>query len=360
EDLMLHTVNALVHNGAFSMCDAMNPDGTITEDVYTNQIGPTYAWSQNYEQYMSGDMNADVSIWYNTNLKVNDNFMTSPMAVARTLQNYNMLYDVVGTRNLDAIKTPVLCINGVYHMTDEEMTVIEKYIVDGGKVFITGKLPHARWETLLGASVTGESEYGYTYLTPTALGAPLFETFNQASPYPLERTITEYAITGDCDVFATLSHPYTKRGSRDFSAIHSNPPGIHTEIPVVIEKTIGKGKVLWSVAPLELTPAHFCKKAVYSLVKHLVGVPQLAAHAPAFVEVTSWEKEGKTYIGVVNQQDVYPVYPVDGIKITLPYACSEVVLKTETMGQLTVSYGTDQTEITLPSLEIFHLLQINR
>lgn len=357
---MIHTVNALVHNGAFSMCDAMNPDGTITEDVYTNQIGPTYAWSQHYEQYMSGDMNADVSIWYNTNLKVNDNFMSSPMGVAKTLQNYNMLYDVVGTRNLETLKTPVLCIHGVYEMSDEEMATVEKYVEKGGKVFITGKLPHPRWEALLGASVIGESEYGYTYLTPTALGAEVFETFDQASPYPLERRITEYAIEGECEVLATLSHPYTKMGSRDFSAIHSNPPGIHTEHPVVIEKTIGKGKVLWSVAPLELTPAHFCRKAVYSLVKRLVGEVQLTSNAPYYTEVTSWQKDGLTYIGVVNQQEVYPVFPIEGITITLPYVCKDVVLKTESVQPLTVEYTEQETKIILPSLEILHILQLQR
>ncbi len=38
EDLLVHAVNALVHNGAFSICDAMNPDGTMTESIYKGAI----------------------------------------------------------------------------------------------------------------------------------------------------------------------------------------------------------------------------------------------------------------------------------------------------------------------------------
>lgn len=358
EDLLIHTVNALVHNGAFSVCDAMNPDGTITKEVYRDAIGPVFNTTCKYEQYVSGDMITDVSIWYNTNLKANENFITSPIAVARAMQENNVLYDVVGSRNLKDLKTKVLSINDVYEITDEEMKDIETYISQGGHVFITGKLAHKRLEELLELKVTGESEYNYTYLNPTEEGKYLFKTFNESSPYPMEHKAIESEMYGEAKVLATLTYPYTKPGERVFSAIHSNPPGIHTQLPGVIEKAVGKGKILWVAMPLELTAAHHCRKTVYNLVSSLVGQFTLTSNAPSFVEVTKWQKEDKYYLGIVNQQPVSPIYPQYEIIIELPYVCKQVEIKTLAEKAIEVTYGENKTVIKLPPLQLFHIIEL--
>ena len=359
EDLYIHAMNALVHNGAFSVCDAMNPNGTINKEVYHDAIGPVYKHTCKYEQYVSGDMIADVAIWYNTNLKANDNFIQSPFAVAGVMQEYNVLYDVVGSKNLRTLQTKVLSINDVYCIIDEEMDAIEDYVRKGGKVFITGKLGHKRFEELLGIQKIGESEYGYTYLNPTEVGRELFESFNASSPYPIERKAIECTLKEDAKVLATLTYPYTKPGDKQFAAIHSNPPGIHTDMPAVIEKQVGEGKILWVVTPLELAHAHYCRKAVFSLINSLVEERKIQSNAPAFVELTHWHKDGKRYLGIINQQTVSPVYPISEINITLPYACKEVTLKTPSEQPIQVLHEADKTIIYLPKLHIFHLVEIS-
>lgn len=358
EDLLIHTMNALVHNGAFSMCDAMNPDGTITKEVYQDAVGPVYRKSAQYEQYVSGNMIADVAIWYNTNLKCNENFIKSPLAVAQIMQEHNVLYDVIGSRNLKNLKTQVLSINDVYQITDEEMLDIEGYINNGGCVFITGKLAHPRFEELLEVTLSGESDYNYSYLNPTDEGGILFESFNVRSPYPIERKAIECKMEGQGRILATLSYPYTKPGSEDFSAIHSNPPGIHTQNPAVIEKKLGKGKILWVVVPLELSTAHYCKKTVFNLIQSLYDKGSLTSNAPSFVELTHWHKAGKRYVGIINQQMISPIYPIDDITIELPYSCQLVELKTPSKKSVEVVYNKDETLIKLPKLYLFHLLEI--
>nr|WP_307991507.1 alpha-L-fucosidase [uncultured Niameybacter sp.] len=359
EDLYIHAMNALVHNGAFSICDAMNPNGTINKEVYHDTIGPVYKQTCKYEQYVSGDMIADVAIWYNTNLKANDNFIQSPFAVASVMQEYNILYDVVGSKNLKTLQTEVLSINDVYCIIDEEMGAIEDYVRKGGKVFITGRLGHKRLEELLDIEMIGESEYGYTYLNPTKIGKELFESFNASNPYPIERKAIECILKGEGKILATLTYPYTKPGDRQFSAIHSNPPGIHTDLPAVIEKQVGEGKILWVVTPLELAHAHYCRKAVFSLINSLVGERKIQSNAPVFVEVTHWHKDGKCYLSSINQQTVSPVYPISEINITLPYVCKEVTLKTPSEQPIRVLYESDKTIIYLPKLYIFHLVEIS-
>ena len=358
EDLFIHAMNALVHNGAFSVCDAMNPNGTINKEVYKDAIGPMFHRTCEYEQYMSGDMIADVAIWYNTNLKANENFIQSPFAVAGVLQEYNVLYDVVGSKNLKKLKSKVLVINDAYHVTDEEIEDIEDYVRNGGHVFITGKLGHQHFESLLGIEILGKSEYGYTYLNPTKEGQSLFETFNSSSPYPIEKKAIECTLKEDTKVLATLTYPYTKQGDREFSAIHSNPPGIHTKMPAVIEKEIGKGKIIWVVTPLELAHAHYCRKAVFRLIQSLIGERKLESNAPHFVELTHWNKGDKRYIGIINQQTVSPIYPIQDIKIVLPYECKAVRLKTPSNEAILFRYEEGRTVIELPKLEIFHLIEI--
>ncbi|MGL5676177.1 MAG: alpha-L-fucosidase [Cellulosilyticaceae bacterium] len=358
EDLFIHAMNALVHNGAFSVCDAMNPNGTINTEVYHDAIGPVYNRTQDYEQYVSGDMIADVALWFNTNLKANPNFIQSPFAVAGVLQEYNVLYDVVGSKNLKDLQTKVLIINDAVDVTDEEVVAITAYVKRGGKVMLTGRLGNKKLERLLGVEVLGESEYGYTYLNPTEAGKPLFESFNASSPYPVEQKAYECKLTEEAEILATLSYPYTKQGDGQFSAIHSNPPGIHTDMPAVIKRQVGQGTVMWVVTPLELTHAHYCRKAVFSLINSLIEERTLESNAPSFVELTHWNKDNHKYIGVINQQTISPVYPIHGITIELPKVYNNITLRTGEQDQMVVSYEGGKTIIQLDKLDIFHLIEL--
>lgn len=358
EDLLIHALNALVHNGAFSMCDAMNPDGTITNEVYTNTLNKVYETTAQYEKYVSGDMLSDVSIWYNTNLKYKNNFIKSPLNVAEVMREYNVPFNVIGSKNLKSIDAQVLSINDISNITDEEMNNIEEYIKNGGNVFVTGSLGHKRFEELLGLEIIGVSEYNYSYLNPAQGAEDLFKTFTKSSPYPIESKAYECKLLGDTKIFATLSYPYTKPGVRDFAAIHSNPPGIHTNIPGAIEKQIGNGKILWVVAPLELTQAHYCRQTIYSLINSLLGKHQFYSNAPDFVEIVGWEKGGKKYFSAINQQIKTPVYPMKDIYITIPYKVDEVKLLTPSENHVEIEYKQDETVIKLPELDIFHIIEV--
>lgn len=359
DDLLIHTMNALVHNGAFSMCDAMNPDGTITNEVYATTVKPVYETSKNYERYMSGDMLADVAIWYNTNMKCTENYIQSPLHISEIMKENNIAYNVVGSRNLKKLSEQVLSINDVFDITDCEMADIESYVKAGGNLFITGKLGNERLAQLLKVKVNGESDYTYTYLTPTKKYADLFTTFNPSSPYPIQHRAYEVENLGDAEVLATLTYPYTKRTDNEFSAIHSDPPGIHTTMPSVLMKNVGKGKIIWVIAPLELTKAHHCRQAVKKLIELLLETKQFNSNAPDFVELVSWKKDGKKYISAINQQIKSPVYPIESIVIELPYEAKKVSLLTPSKADLVVECSSGKTTVNLPTLDIFHIIEID-
>lgn len=357
EDLLIHAMNALVHNGAFSMCDAMNPNGTINKEVYVDSVKPVYEISQKYQDIVSGNLLTDVSIWYNTNMKANDNFIKSPFAIAEILKDNNVLYDVIGSRNLKDIKSQVLSINGVYTITDEEMNDIEEYLINGGNVFVTGKIAHEKLEELLGIEIQGESEYDFTYINPKEEALEMFKTFSESSPFPVSHKAYEATLKGEGKVLGTITYPYTKPNTKEFSAIHSNPPGINTHLPAIISKKVGKGTLLWVAMPLELTEAHYCRKATFNLINSLIETRKIKSNAPEFVEIINWEKYDKNYLAIINQQTKSPVYPISDLYITIPYKCENIKLLTSA-DNVELEYVGEETIIKLPKLEIFHILQL--
>lgn len=358
EDLMIHVMNALIHNGAFSMVDAMNPDGTISEKVYETTIGPVYKETAKYEEYVGGEWNADVAVWFNTNLKCADNFIQSPLNMAKILREYNIPYDVVGSKNLKKLKTKALCINDVYEITDEEMEALEAYVFSGGNIFVTGHLAHSRLREMVGVNVWGISEYENVYFDPKEEAQDIFETFDHDSPYPLAHQAIESNVIGDAEVLATLTYPYTRPGDKDFAAIHTDPPGQKTNFPAVVYNTYGKGHLIWAAAPMELAEAYYCKKVVYQLIKRLVKDFSIYSNAPEFVEIVSWDKKGRKYVAVLNLQEAYPVYPLQNITVRLPGIYQQIRFLTEKGKPLTVCYEKGNTMLTLPELELFHIIEL--
>lgn len=357
EDLLVHAVNALVHNGAFSICDAMNPDGTMTESIYKGAIKKVFAITKPLEKYVSGEILSDVAVWYNTNYKVNPNFIQSPMKIATLLREKNIAFDVVGSKNLKNLKAQVLSINDVQEITDEEMADITRFVENGGNLFITGKLAHPRLQEIVGAKIVKGTKFSYAYYTPTEKFRHAMPDFDKSSPYPIEVSPVECEITADdVEIMATLSLPYTTPYEREFSAIHSNPPGIHTNKPVLTKRKVGKGNVIWSCLPMENTLAHNCRQTLANIILSLVKIREFESNAPEFVEILKWKKDDQIYISLVNQQNVCPIYKMNDISIKLNERYANIKCVSDN-DEIKVSYEKNKTMITIPTLHIFKIIQ---
>lgn len=136
-----------------------------------------------------------------------------------------------------------------YDLEEETCRDIVEYAKRGGKLFITGHLPHPILQELCGVKISGKSEYNYCYLRPANDFGTMFEHFDASSPYPIQAQCYESVITSpDAKALAHIRYPYTKPGDREFAAIHSNPPDIKTDIPAVVYNRFGKGEVIWICA----------------------------------------------------------------------------------------------------------------
>lgn len=383
EELLLHVITALVHNGAFLLVDAINPDGTIVPPVYKDIMKSIYEKTKPIEKYVNGNIISDVNIWFSSHSKFdpNDNgklvenknfepeyFMDSPVKMASILREYNIPFDVIGSKNLKDCSSKVLALCHVSYILDNEMEYIEKYVNDGGILYVSGPIGHKRLAELLGVTFDGvcdlkKTEESFTYLDPTKDGEMLFEGFTKDAPLsvPMSQYVPEFVdeiSRNEAKVFATLTLPYTVPGTPAFSAIHSNPPGIHTEKPAVFEKCVGKGKIFYVAAPIEISKPYMSRQVVSRILKYLTGELSFESNAPKMVETISWKKEGKQYFAFLNEQEEAPYIPIHDIVLRIKGNYKKAIVLPEGE-ELKLEKEDGYLTVKIPVLDIFRVIEFS-
>jgi len=382
EELLLHVITALVHNGAFLLVDAINPDGTIVPTVYTDIMKSIYEKTRPIEQYVNGKLISDVKIWFSSHSKFDPNdtgmqvedknfspdfYMDSPVKLASILRENNIPFDVIGSKNLKDVDSKVLALCHVSMILDEEMDCIERYVNNGGTLYVSGPIGHPRLAKLLGVRYDGvcaqaRTEESFTYLDPTAEGENLFEGFTREAPLsvPMNQYLPQFEdenTYGKAKVYATLTLPYTIPGTPRFSAIHSNPPGIHTGKPAVFEKSVGKGRIFYVSAPIETSKPYMSRQVVARIIKYLTGKLAFESNAPKMVETLSWKKDGKQYFALLNEQEEAPYIPVHDIEIKVKGNFEKAVIL-PSGDEVTLTKEQDVCTLKLPILDIFMVVEL--
>ena len=175
-------------------------------------------------------------------------------------------------------------------------------------------------------------------------------------PLNIQSSIERMKFEGDYTTLATITLPYTMTGTSEFSSIHSNPPGVSTDDPAAIIKKVGKGKILWTSAPIEDSKPYMSKKVVGKMVELLRGEKEIEVNAPACIEVLKWTKENKIYLGVLNEQEKSPFIPVSNVKIKLNENIKKAVC-VSTGEEISVEYEDGKTVLTIPEIQVFSLVE---
>ena len=375
EELLLHVITALVHNGAFLLVDAINPDGSIVPEIYHGLMKNIYAKTQPYEKYVNGNLLHNASIWFASHAKYNpfeqseemmdksfhpDYYMDAPVSAASVLRENNVPFEVIGTKNIAAETADVLILSHVAAIRDEEMDEIEKFLEKGGNLYISGPVGNERLQKLIGIQVTGRTRHEFTYMSPTKEGAEILTGFDRLTPLTIPMAQIEATITDPAGitVLATRTLPYTLTDTEDFAAIHSNPPGVYTDEPCLILKDTGKNRVIWSAAPIEMSKPYMSRQVFLRIIRSLIREPAFTSNAPKFVEVLSWEKEEKQYFAIINEQEESPVVPMYDITIDVKKPNKKALLLPEGKELPCEVVNGDTLRIHLPKLEIFRMIEL--
>lgn len=373
EQLLLHVMTALVHNGAFLLVDAINPDGSIVPDIYHKLMKRIYNVSRNYEKYVNGNLNHNASIWfashakydpYENHVAIMDKkitpkyYMDSPVAAASILRESNIPFEVIGTKNIREDLADVLILSHIASIREEEMDEIEAYVKKGGNLYISGPIGNERLQKLLGVSVTGITEHDFTYMSPTEKGRTLFEGFEKTIPLTIDMPQVEIEIEDDANlqVLATQTLPYTMTNTEQFAAIHSNPPGIYTEKPCAILKNVGESKIIWVAAPIELAKPYMSRQVFRRMIQSLEEKEYFVSNAPKFVEVINWEKEGFSYFAILNEQEESPIVPMYDITLDVEDNGKDAYILPEKQKLKMEKMGNGKCRIYLPKLEIMQII----
>lgn len=375
EEIMLHVITALVHNGAFLLVDAINPDGSIVPEVYHDLMKRIYGKTSQYEKYINGNLYHDASIWFASHAKYDPNecnidvveksfepkyYMESPVSAASVMRENNIPFEVIGTKNISSDNAKVLVLSHVANIREEEMDEIEKYIKNGGNLYISGPIANDRLQKILGVRVIGRTPHDFTYMSPTKFGEELFDGFTRQTPLTVTMSQIEIEIINDenMTVLATQTLPYTMTNTYEFAAIHSNPPGIYTNMPCAILKEIGTSKIIWTAAPIEMSKPYMSRQVFKRMIQLLVGEPTFVSNAPKFVEVLSWNKEGTDYFAVINEQEESPIAPMYDITIDIRKTNRKAYMLPNKEEIKTEMIGKDLMRIYLPKLEVFQMIAL--
>ena len=375
DELMLHVITALVHNGAFLLVDAINPDGSFIPEIYHKLMKDIYGVTSKYEKYVNGNLYHSASIWFATHAKYDPNetnidvmkksfepkyYLDAPISAASILRENNVPFEVIGTKNIRKDKANVLILSHVANIRDEEMNEIEAYLENGRNLYISGPIANERLQKLLGVKVTGRTKHNFTYMSPTENGGEFMEGFTRSIPLTVAMHQTEIKIVDDHNltVLATQTLPYTMTDKHEFASIHSNPPGIYTDKPCAVLKMIGNSKIIWIAAPIEMSRPYMSRQVFLRMIQYLSGTPAFYSNAPKFVEVLSWNKDGSDYFAVINEQEEAPISPVYDITIDVPNSNKKAVLLPEEKEIKTEKIDGNKLRIYLPKLNVFQMIKL--
>ena len=291
------------HHGASLIIDAIDPVGTFNKTVF-ERIEDVFNELIPYEKYMKGTPIEEIGLYYSLKSKFNPNceMFTNYLAVTSTLKTmvyHNILCGVTGGFH-DIDKYKVLIASALTSEDNYDTARIIEYVKNGGNLYFSGGDNAELLREFFNAYVEGRTEETIVYIAPGADIQSSFEYFDKK--HPLHFTGSAPIVNGikPETVKATLTLPYTPQNVNMFSSIHSDPPGISTDIPAISVTEYGNGKVIWSACPFECIDVYDHRRIFVNLLQNIFGFESsLKSSADEDIEITAYETENSLQINIV-------------------------------------------------------------
>ena len=312
QDLEAEVMLTAAHHGASLIIDAIDPDGGLDAGTY-ERLGKVFEKQIPYEKYMDkGTMYALTAVYFDSKTQFSSDGKAynkeCAIRAGRTLIEEHIPVKVLANGSLENLSEYQMIIApALEDFNNPEILKFIDYVEQGGTLYLSGKSDSRLIKTFFGGNITGET-YGdspfarvwkgydevQAYVVPIeATYAEHFGEFNEKYPLPI---IYKLPIMegGDGEIKAKIVLPYTDPDDNTmYASIHSNPPAKATDLPAIIEKNYGKGKVIWSAATIENDERENFKEIFTKIVKANVQT-KIKLQASKFVESVIF-KDGDTY-----------------------------------------------------------------
>ena len=333
--MRLHNHLTLSHHGAMLFIDAIDPVGTLNEDVY-RQIGKVFEETMPLEKYLNGNLVAEAALImsYDSKFDIHQKAslpkhagyghpqLDSQLALSAILRRLNMLYTVVPSDKLASLKgKKIAFLTNASILRKAEICAISEFVREGGCLYISGTTDPELTANLLGMNFEGYTKYKHSYLAPTEIGEELFSpVFSKKYPLAIHGRQMLASFSPDVKILATITLPYTDPEDPSiFASIHSNPPGIPTSNPAMVYGNYGKGKVVWVASSIETMNSDASEQVVMSAIKKLHKPEILSTNAPSCVEFTLFDDKvnSRFILHAVNVSETREILPVHDIEVSL-------------------------------------------
>ena len=332
EALTRQVLLTCAHHGAFLAIDAIDPVGTLDERFY-ELLGRINAREAAYEPYLTGDLVADVGLLYNLDSAVNlqqngedgSGFLhfatsnsvchnhTACIGAAKHLIRRHVPFGVTTKGKTDDWhRYRTLIAPNINRLDENTENALIRYVEEGGTLYFSNCDQTRLFETLIGGKVVGSTGTTKAYIYPVNGGERYLAPYNEKYPLPLTMVLPLVEGVDPKDVRAHVKLAYTDVKTGEFSSIHSDPPGIVTAYPAVVEKAFGKGKVIWSAGALEFHPARDYGDVLLRLLQGLNAAPfTVSSTAMGNVELIAFRDGNRLRISAVDlvDDDAFFTYP---------------------------------------------------
>lgn len=337
-ELIHQAYAALMYKGAFLFIDAIDPDGQMNADFYTD-IAQISREMEKYLPHIDFDEAPvrDVAVYYNLMSWLPHQVVSDPYELNKEtlygdlkkldniLAGAHIDYDLVTQRHLSQLKNyKALILPNLTALSDQEAQAIREYVAAGGNLYVsgqtslyddtTGNRGNFILSDLLGLDYQGSFDIqpGYLSPTPAGLSRGLFGKHTPKYPHMLEEKLVKVAPNDQNGrVLATVTLPVGDVSDHlVFSSAISDPPIQYTAYPALYEHSFGKGRVIYSAGFLEIDPLPDTAQLLTALIHDLVGQYRVRLEAPACVDFTAYEKQNRLTLHLLNSQDLYPPLPI--------------------------------------------------
>jgi hypothetical protein len=366
EALAKEVLLTCAHHGASFIIDAIDPRGTMDSRVY-ERIGRVFERQMKYEQYFCGTMTEDFGVYYNTMGRYNPDGQaftnkTCAVNIIKTLIENHVPCGVVSNGCIDKIKNyKLIFAPSICGMTDANLSAIIGYVQSGGCLYFSGAYEPVLMRELLGVKYLGLTDHQRTYIAPRSGYEDLFGEFNADYPLPYDLRMPKVELASDDGVAATITLPYTLPEEKRFASIHSNPPGIATEYPALIIRSVGSGRVIWSAASFESDSRIAYKKFLMSLAFSLIPreTLSLVTTASKKVELVTFNTGESKLISAIDLECDEELRPHMPFEIRLRYDRQPVsVMLLPDIEPVPFEYADGYVSFTTRPLVMFDMYEI--
>lgn len=365
EHLKREVLLTTAHGGASLIIDAIDPDGSMDDRVY-DRIGKVFDTVIPYEKYLGDtEIFADAGVLFDPTAKHDDksiNYSNNLCSIntVKTLIKAHIPVRMITRSTYDKYDScKVIVASDIKRVNTKIKEKLFEYVNNGGCLYISGILDDYTAD-FLGVKLKEITEESETYIVPDDSSGGIFNTFNKK--YPLHTYYRQqFVVPDNAEILAYIGRTYTLPKDRKFASIHSNPPGKTESYPSIIIVNKGKGKVLWSAAPIENEERIAYRKIFVNLLNYLYGkeLSSVSTSAGANTEIVIMSAKDGALLSCVNidlenkaQKDFY-------IKLRLPFIPQSIQILPDGKKQVFKQYD-GITRIDINGFDDFLMIKINK